>query len=598
MERTDLLDHTGGEILRELLLAHDVDHIFGYIGGAALPLFDYLCKPGASTPPFNFIHVHHEQGGGHMAEGYARASNKPGIVLVTSGPGTSNTVTPMLDGLLDGTPIIVICGQVTTSAQGTQAFQEIDVLSLARSCTKWCTCVQSIADLPASIDAAFYHATSNRPGPTLLAIPKDIGQAVFDTAALHQPSHLPDSNSDTSSDSDNSNTSRASTPTLMYNTATHYDRIEHIADLINRSQRPVICAGNGVINSRNGPALLAQLSQLSHIPVTTTLLGIGSFDETLPEALHMVGTYGTPYANLAIQSADLILALGARLDERAVDNPKLYAPCARHPPSGLGVIYFNISPSTVGKVIPPTEIIPGDLSTTLPILLPHITPNPRTQWLQTIHHWKTTQSLPTPTPSPSTPITAEQIITTLKTLTPKQTTTLTAGVGQHQMHAARSYTFPLHPGIFITSGSLGTMGFGLPAAIGAKLARPTHTVIDIDGDASFCMTMVDLLTASQNNIAVKVIIMNNNGQGMIRQLKNLTKEEEKMQWCTRQGNPDFVALAESMGVPGRGCGDGGRLEEDINWLLECSGPAVLDVITEDGMRPMVNLGKGLDSITF
>ncbi|PYI07340.1 acetolactate synthase [Aspergillus sclerotiicarbonarius CBS 121057] len=592
MDRLDLLNQTGGDILRQLLLAHDVDHIFGYIGGAALPLFDHLSKPGASTPAFNFIHAHHEQGAGHMAEGYARAANKPGIVLVTSGPGTSNTVTPMLDALLDGTPIIVICGQVATSVQGTHAFQEIDVVSLARPCTKWCTCVQSIADLPASIDAAFHHATSNRPGPTLLAIPKDVGEAIFDAAALHQPSFIPDI------DSASETSTRASTPTRMYNMATHYDQIDHIADLVNRSQRPVICAGNGVINSRHGPALLAQLSQRSHIPVTTTLLGLGSFDESLPEALHMVGTYGTPYANLAIQSADLILALGARLDERAVDNPKLFAPAARHPSTGLGIIHFDISPSTVGQVIPPTETIAGDLSDTLPILLSNITPNPRTTWLQTIQHWKTTYPLPTPLPSPSTPITAEQIITTLSRHTPPTTTTLTTGVGQHQMHTARSYTFPRLPGSFVTSGSMGTMGFGLPAAIGAKLARPEHTVIDIDGDASFCMTMSELLTARQSNVAIKVIIMNNDGQGMVRQIEGVTKEEKKMQWCTRQGNPDFVRLAESMGVVGRRCSRGGELEGDIRWLVGCEGPAVLEVVSEDGMRPMVRLGGGLDDIVF
>ena len=203
---------------------------------------------------------------------------------------------------------------------------------------------------------------------------------VFDTAALHQPSHVPDPHRDTNDSVSDSNISNP--------TASLDDRIAHVADLINQAHQPIICAGHGVIHSQHGPALLAQLSQRSHIPVTTTLLGLGSFDSTLPEALHMVGTHGTPYANLATQSADLILALGARLDERVVDNPNLYAPRARHPPDGLGIIYFDISPSTIGKVIPPTAIIPGDLSTTLPLLLPHITPNPRPNWLQTIHHWK------------------------------------------------------------------------------------------------------------------------------------------------------------------------------------------------------------------
>ncbi|OOF92852.1 hypothetical protein ASPCADRAFT_399117 [Aspergillus carbonarius ITEM 5010] len=445
MERKDLLNHTGGDILRELLLAHDVDHI-------SLPLFNCLSTPG--------------------------------IVLVTSGPGTSNTVTPMLDGLLNGTPIIVICGQVATSVQGTQAFQEIDVLALARPCTKWCACV------------------------------------VFDTAALHQPSYVPDPHRDTT-DSDTSNP-----------TASLDDRIAHVADLINQAHQPIICAGHGVIHSQHGPALLAQLSQRSHIPVTTTLLGLGSFDSTLPEALHMVGTHGTPYANLATQSADLILALGARLDE-------------------------PLSPS----------------------------------------------------PSPSTPITAPQTITTLASLTSNPTTTtttLTTGVGHHQMHLARHYPFSASPGTLITSGSLGTMGFGLPAAIGAQLARPTHTVIDIDGDASLCMTLSELLTAHHAHIPIKILILNNNGQGMVRQMEGVSQDATTMEWCTRQGNPDFVALAKSMGVQGRRCTRGEKLNEDIEWLVgenggKCKGPAVLEVMSEDGeggLKPMVELGRGLGRLAF
>ncbi|PWY75068.1 hypothetical protein BO70DRAFT_388838 [Aspergillus heteromorphus CBS 117.55] len=523
MANNKFLNRTGGEVLRELLLAHNVEHIFGYPGGAALPLFDgvFAKQPAASS--LQFILAHHEQSAGHMAEGYARASQKPGVVLVTSGPGSSNTVTPMFNALLDGTPLVVICGQVGTAVQGTLAFQEIDIVSLAKTCTKWCTCVQSIADLPGSIDAAFHHATTNRAGPTLVAIPKDIGKAVFDEHALRQSSQcsqcLPSPPSSGAS-------SGASSPTrMMYNIASQYDRIEHIAHLVRQSHRPVICAGAGILHARHGPALLAQISQIASIPVTTTLLGLGGFDEALPTALHMVGTHGTPYANMAVQHADLILALGARLDERAVGNPSLYAPHARHPATGLGVIYFDFSRDTIAKVIPATEHIEGDLADTLPVLRQHLTSDPRPGWMQTIASWKHKYALNAP---PTQPIHPHTLLTTLQAILPPpshQPVTLTTGVGQHQMHTARSFTFAppsfAPTSCLITSGSLGTMGFGLPAALGAKLAVPNNLVIDIDGDASFCMSMDALLTAQQAGVDVKVIVCENGGQGMIRQLQEM-----------------------------------------------------------------------------
>ncbi|PYH88226.1 acetolactate synthase [Aspergillus ellipticus CBS 707.79] len=600
MDRKNLLNRTGGDVLRELLLAHDVEHIFGYPGGAALPLFDGLFGKHKASSAFQFILAHHEQSAGHMAEGYARASQKPGVVLVTSGPGSSNTVTPMFDALLDGTPLVIICGQVGTAVQGTLAFQEIDVLALAQPCTKWSTCVQSIADLPGSIEAAFYHATTNRPGPTLVAIPKDIGKAIYDEPAMLHPSF------DLSFSLPSPPSSGASSPTLMYNIATSYDHIAHIASLLNHAHRPIILAGQGLLNTPSGPALLSQISSLSTIPVTTTLLGIGSFDESLPTALHMLGTHGTPSANLAIQHADLILALGARLDERAVGNPTLFAPAARDPTTGLGIIHFDLSsPNTIGKVIPPTDLIEGDLCDTLPILLSHTTPNPRTTWLNKITTWKRTLPITPSTQSPpqnpqnTQPIHPHTLLTTLQAHLPSPThqrTTLTTGVGQHQMHTARSITFPPFPASLITSGSLGTMGFGLPAAIGAKLVLPENLVINIDGDASFCMGVDALMTAAKTGVDVKVIICNNEGQGMIRQLQEM--EYDGRECCSRQGNPDFVALAACMGVQGRRCLDGEELGSALEWLVQSRGVAVLEVACGEGMRPLVKTGGGLDEILW
>jgi acetolactate synthase-1/2/3 large subunit len=556
----------------------------GYPGGAALPLFDGIYK----TKLFRFILSHHEQGAGHMAEGYACASRKPGVVLVTSGPGSSNLATPLLNALLDGTQIVVICGQVATTAQGTGAFQEIDIMALAKTCTKWCACVQRVEDLPMVIHNAFDQATSKRPGPVLVAIPMDVGKAVLqsfplDDSLIHSLEYQNmslggfDGTSDTQKE------------------------LDHIAMLVKRSQRPVICAGHGVLADESCPGLLSRIAQENKIPVTTTLLGVGCFDETHELALHMVGTYGSPYANYAVQNADLILVFGARLDERAVGNPSGYAPKAKEAAQAGqgGIIHFDIDPSAVGKVIEPTQIVVGDLSETLPKLLCRLDGQQnRDAWLDQVQKWKKVHAFQVPRPERHNLASPQQIIAEMdrQTSSSKHCTTITTGVGQHQMWAAQRYRFR-YPNSLVTSGALGTMGFGLPAAIGAQLGRPDHTVIDIDGDASFCMTMEELLTASNYDIPVKIIVFNNDTQGMIAQIQQ--SDYEGRVCHNRQANPNFVLLAHSMGCESQQCERGEDLSGCIQWLLACRRPALLDVlIPETEMRPLVPNGQSLEFVAL
>ncbi|PYH90186.1 acetolactate synthase, partial [Aspergillus ellipticus CBS 707.79] len=500
---------TGGQIFHEMMRRQGVKHIFGYPGGAILPVFDAI----HNSPHFDFVLPKHEQCAGHMAEGYARASGKPGVVIVTSGPGATNIITPLQDALSDGTPMVVFAGQVATSAIGSDAFQEADILGMSRSCTKWNVMVRNVAEIPQRINEAFQIATSGRPGPVLVDLPKDVTASILQKA-IPTASALPSS----------------SVPEIDHTTMESITRAAH---LINKAKKPVIYAGQGVLTSSNGPALLKALAEKASLPVTTTMQGLGAFDEHDPKSLHMLGMHGSAYANLSMQEADVIIALGARFDDRVTLNIDKFAPAAKAAAArgAGGIIHFEISPKNINKVVQATEAIVGDLSSTLPLLLPYITPTPlpsRSTWFDQINAWKTkypllppvVPSTPTPTDtttssssssSSSTPssISPQTLITHLSTLTSTlpQKTIITTGVGQHQMWTAQHYRFHAPQTTLITSGGLGTMGFGLPAAIGAKVAHPGALVIDIDGDASFAMTMTELSTAAQFGIGVRVLLL-------------------------------------------------------------------------------------------
>ena len=437
------------------MLRHRVKHIFGYPGGAILPVFDAIYN----SPHFDFILPRHEQGAGHMAEGYARVSGKPGVVLVTSGPGATNVVTAMQDALSDGIPLVVFTGQVATSAIGSDAFQEADVIGISRSCTKWNVMIKDVAEFPRRINEAFKIATSGRPGPVLVDLPKDVTAGIlrtplpFKATTPGRPLGLPKN-------------------PLLPKDEISIDMlaIKEAADLINGAQRPIVYAGNGVLSSPLGPVLLAKLSEIGNIPVTTTLQGLGAFDESSERSLHMLGMHGSAYANLAIQNADVIIALGARFDDRVTGKIDTFAPGARAAAaSGRGgIIHFEIQPKNVNKVVEAQIPILGDVVAGLNALAPLIrspassgTAGARDKWLSEIKEWKSKYPFTYDASKPNDHMKPQEVIEELdRQLSAgrdgkwKEETVITTGVGQHQMWAAQHYRWKV-PRSMVTSGGLG-----------------------------------------------------------------------------------------------------------------------------------------------
>lgn len=575
---------SGGAIFHEMMLREGVKHVFGYPGGAILPVFDAIFN----SKHFDFILPRHEQGAGHMAEGYARASGKPGVVLVTSGPGATNVITPMQDALSDGTPMVVFTGQVPTSAIGTDAFQEADVLGISRACTKWNVMVKNVAEMPKRIKEAFEIATSGRPGPVLVDLPKDV-QAGILQHAIPTASTLP------------SRPSAASLAAKEISKQQLQGAIKRVAHLINIAKKPIIYAGQGMIALPEGPTLLKALADKASIPVTTTLQGLGGFDELDDKSLHMLGMHGSPYANMAMQESDLIIALGARFDDRVTGNIAKFAPQAKAAASEKrgGIVHFEIMPKNINKVVQATEAVEGDVAENIELLLPHINETPesaRPGWFAQIADWKKRLPFNYEKETSDGLIKPQTVIEKLSNLTAhmKDKTIITTGVGQHQMWAAQHFRWRA-PRTMITSGGLGTMGFGLPAAIGAKVARPDCLVVDIDGDASFNMTLTEMSTAVQSNIGVKILVLNNEEQGMVTQWQSLFYEDRFAH--THQKNPDFVKLADAMGMQGRRCIAPDNVEASLKWLCYESGdgPALLEVVTDKKVPvlPMVPAGKAL-----
>ncbi|KAI9792791.1 MAG: Acetolactate synthase, mitochondrial [Peltula sp. TS41687] len=571
---------SGGEIFHEMMLRQGVKHIFGYPGGAILPVFDAIYN----SKHFQFILPRHEQGAGHMAEGYARASGLPGVVLVTSGPGATNVVTPMQDALSDGTPMVVFCGQVVTSAIGTDAFQEADVIGISRACTKWNVMVKTVAELPRRIKEAFEIATSGRPGPVLVDLPKDVTAGIL-RKPIATASTLP------------AHPSAATLAARELSRRQLDGTIKRVAHLINISQKPVLYVGQGILALPEGPKLLRELADKALIPVTTTLHGLGAFDELDEKSLHMLGMHGSAYANMAMQESDLIIALGSRFDDRVTGSVSKFAPQAKAAAAEKrgGIVHFEIMPKNINKVVQATEAVVGDVAGNLALLLPHVQKKAsRSEWFSQIQAWKSRFPFAYERETPDGLIKPQTVIETLSQLTGslKEETIITTGVGQHQMWAAQHYRWR-RPRTMISSGGLGTMGYGLPAAIGAKVARPDAMVVDIDGDASFNMTLTELSTAAQFNIGVKIIVLNNEEQGMVTQWQSLFYEDRFAH--THQKNPDFVKVAEAMGVQADRCFAPQDVEDKLKWLLNADGPALLEIITDKKVPvlPMVPAGKAL-----
>lgn len=583
--QADTLDQSfvgmsGGQIFHEMMLRHDVKHIFGYPGGAILPVFDAIYH----SKHFEFILPRREDGAGHMAEGYSRVTGKPGVVLVTSGPGATNVVTPMADAMMDGSPLVVFCGQVATSAIGSDAFQEADMLGISRSCTKWNVMVKDITELPRRINEAFKIATSGRPGPVLVDLPKDVTAGILRQALPYNwttpnlaalPSRAaarPRSRSRLNASSD---TTAEVTP-----------EIERAAELINKAKRPIIYAGQGILARPDGPEILKALAHRAQIPVTTTLQGLGSFNENDPLSLHMLGMHGSVYANLAMQDADLIIALGARFDDRVTGRVDKFAPHARA--AALegrgGIIHYEVMPKNINKVVQATCAIEGDVIRNLAKTLPLVEEKKeRTDWHETIDSWKEKYPFHYVPSKPNEVSKPQEVMEALdRAVGPerKKDLVVSTGVGCHQMWAAQHIRWT-HPRSWISSGGAGTMGVGIPFAIGAKVAQPNKIVVDVDGDASAQMTFMEMATAAEFGIGVKILILNNNGQGMVVQWQDLFYEERYSH--SKQLNPAFTELAKACGAHSILCRTSAELDEKMNEFINYDNtkPILMEVLISD-----------------
>ncbi|KAL6244434.1 hypothetical protein RBB50_008676 [Rhinocladiella similis] len=523
-----------------------------------------------------------------MAEGYARATGLPGVVIVGSGSGITNMVTPMQDALCDGTPMVVICADDPTTSPS-EEHEHVNVLALTESCTKWNIEVSSAEDLSMRLSQAFRIASHGRPGPVLLYLPRTL---------KHSHDHVPRNRTQLNQPP----IGKLTTNVAMEEEVSQV--LARVARLVNMAKRPVLYVGQGMLARPEGPSILKYFTDRTSIPVTTSLQGLGAFDERDPKALHMLGLHGAGYANLAIQNADLVVALGARFDDRVTGNVKKFAPQAMQAAKEGrgGIVHFDIAPKNVNKIIKVTESVHGDCATRLAQLCPLVAPvAARPEWLSQISEWKRTYPLSAYKKIPTSPrpnlIRTQEVIERLSDITDakgyKERTLIATGVGQHQMWAAQHFRWR-HPRTLITSGGLGTMGFGLPAAIGAKLARPECLVIDIDGDASLNMTLIELSTAARDGIDVKVLLFNNEQMGMVSDLQRVYYNSRFAQ--NRQGNPDFVRASRALGVQAERCDSVDDIQRKLEWLITSTGPALLEVMTEQESQvfPIVPAGKALE----
>ncbi len=552
-----MTEKSGADILIEALVDLGVEVVFGYPGGAVLPIYDAIFKQSEASGgrrAIRHILVRHEQAATHAAEGYARSTGKPGVVLVTSGPGATNAVTGITDALMDSIPMIVITGQVPTHLIGSDAFQEADTVGITRHCTKHNYLVKDPAQLGEVVHEAFHIATSGRPGPVVIDIPKDVQIA---TARYSKPGPIQH---------------KTYRPQIKADPAL----IETAVDMLAAAERPVFYTGGGVINSGPGASqLLRELAQITGAPVTSTLMGLGALPASSDQWLGMLGMHGTYEANYAMNQADLIIAVGARFDDRVTGRLDAFAPHAKK-------IHIDIDRSSMNKTVRVDLPIVADVGHALEDMLriwkARQYPKPDlSEWWQRIEGWRAVKCLDFPEEGPgidASTIMPQRAIRALWEATRDQAPIITTEVGQHQMWAAQHFHFE-SPNKWLTSGGLGTMGYGLPAAIGAQLGNPNALVIDIAGEASIQMNIQELATATQYRLPVKIFILNNEYMGMVRQWQELTYSSRYSESYS-DSLPDFVKLAEAYGWKGILIEHRSDLESGIQDMLAHDGPVIVD----------------------
>ena len=554
---------TGAQIVLKALQDQGVEHIFGYPGGAVLPIYDEIFQQDA----VEHILVRHEQGATHAAEGYARSTGKPGVVLVTSGPGATNAVTGLTDALMDSIPMVCITGQVATHLIGNDAFQEADTVGITRPCTKHNYLVKSADDLPRILHEAFQVATTGRPGPVVVDIPKDVQFAeakYMRPAAVEHKTYKPQLKGD-------------------------IEAIHTAVDLISKAKKPVFYTGGGVINS--GPQasqLLREFVKLTGFPITSTLMGLGAFPSADPQWLGMLGMHGTYEANLAMHDCDVMINIGARFDDRITGRLDAFSPNSKK-------IHIDIDPSSINKNVMADVPIIGDVAHVLEDMLRvwksrAAEPDKKAlaDWWTEIEAWRARKCLAYRKDTKA--IKPQYAVERLYELTKGPNTYITTEVGQHQMWAAQYYRFE-EPNRWMTSGGLGTMGYGIPAAVGVQVAHPDALVIDIAGEASVLMTMQEISTAVQYRLPVKIFILNNEYMGMVRQWQELL-HGGRYSSSYSEALPDFVKLAEAYGATGIRAEKPDELDDAIRKMMQTKGPVIFDcIVTKDeNCFPMIPSG--------
>ena len=552
----------GAEILVRTLADLGVEFIFGYPGGAVLPIYDALFK----QQRIRHILVRHEQAAAHAAEGYARSTGKPGVVLVTSGPGATNAVTGITDAMMDSIPMVVLTGQVPTHLIGTDAFQEADTVGITRHCSKHNYLVKDPARLQDVVREAFHIATSGRPGPVVIDLPKNVQVA----SAPYRPNQAP-----------------VEHKTYRPQVKADIKLIEQAVEMLAAAQRPILYTGGGVINSGPGAAqILRELARITGAPVTSTLMGLGAFPASSPQWLGMLGMHGTYEANMAMNRADLIVCLGARFDDRVTGRLDAFSPDSTK-------IHIDIDRSSINKTVHVELGIVGDVGRAMEDMVKlwkakaH-QPADLKPWWATIDEWRARDCLGFEQKGPE--ILPQQAIRRLEALTRDRDTIITTEVGQHQMWAAQHFGFE-KPNHWLTSGGLGTMGYGLPAAIGAQLGNPRALVIDVAGEASIQMNIQELATAIQYRLPVKIFILNNEYMGMVRQWQDVTYAGRYSESYS-DALPDFVKLGEAYGWTGIRIEHPDELDDGIQRMIDTDGPVIVDcrVLKLANCFPMIQSG--------